>query len=208
MDKDQLIRKTEEFVRKSIEGYDSGHDWWHIVRVRNLALYINECEKMADPFTIEITALLHDTVDSKFYKGDSEIGYKMIEEFMDNAGMANIRDQVVEVIRNVSFSNKNRTGNLTDPILLIIQDADKLDAIGAIGVARAFNYGGFRNNAIYDPGDVTEEKASSTIGHFYDKLLRLKDMMNTETGRRLSGERHQFLEKFLREFYKEWDFGT
>ena len=190
-----------------MEGYDSGHDWWHIVRVRNLAVYINEHEKMADPFTLEITALLHDTVDSKFHKGDPESGYNMIGEFMDASGMAEIRNQVIEVVRNVSFSFKNHGGNLSDPVLLIIQDADKLDAIGAIGVARAFNYGGFINNAIYVPDDRTEEKIASTIGHFYDKLLRLKDLMNTVTGRLLAEERHQFLEKFLEQFYKEWNFG-
>jgi len=205
---DRKIRMSEEFARKSMEDYDSGHDWWHIVRVRNLALYINENEKMADRFTLEITALLHDTADSKFVKGDSENGYKMIGEFLDTAGMTNIRDQVVEVIRNVSFSSENPAINLSDPVLQIIQDADKLDAIGAIGVARAFNYGGFRNNMIYVPGEGKGEKNSSTIGHFYDKLLRLKDMMNTPTGRFLAEERHQFLKKFLEQFYREWDFGT
>ncbi len=208
MDKDQSISTTEEFVVKRMEGYDSGHDWWHIVRVRNLAVYINEREKMADPFTLEIAALLHDTVDSKFHKGDQENGYGMIIEFLDAAGMADIRNQVINVIRNVSFSTKNHGRNVSDPVLQIIQDADRLDAIGAIGIARAFNYGGYRDNAIYVPGIKTEKKILSTIGHFYDKLLKLKDLMNTVTGRLLAEERHQFLEIFLEQFYKEWDFGT
>ena len=132
----------------------------------------------------------------------------MIGEFFGTSGMEDIRDQVIEVIKNGSFSNKFPSGNLTDPVLQIIQDADRLDAIGAIGIARAFNYGGFINNAIYIPGDQTKEKIASTIGHFYDKLLRLKDMMNTVTGRLIAEERNQFMEKFLEQFYKEWEFGT
>jgi len=204
MKMNNLIKLTEEFVRQNLTGYDSGHDWWHIERVRRLALYINEQEAVADPFILDIAALLHDSVDSKFLKGDPEPGYEMIRIFLDRTGLNSIKDQVINVIRNVSFSNKNPSGNLTDPALLVIQDADKLDAIGAIGIARAFNYGGFRNNAIYIPGDQSDSKNKSTIGHFYDKLLRLKDMMNTPTGRSMAEERHQFLEKFLEQFYKEW----
>jgi uncharacterized protein len=112
------------------------------------------------------------------------------------------------VIRNVSFSNKLPSGNQNDPLLLILQDADRLDAIGAIGIARAFNYGGYRNNPIYVPGDQKGMKNQSTIGHFYDKLLKLKVMMNTPTGSHIAEERHLYLEKFMEQFYKEWDFGT
>ena len=136
---------------------------------------------------------------------------------MNKAGMAEIRDEVIIVIMNVSFSNKNRTGDLNDPLLQVIQDADRLDAIGAIGIARAFNYGGFRNNRIYNPDVINTEASlngyihagtSSTISHFYDKLLLLKYRMNTLTAKRLAEERHEFLEVFLKQFYKEWDFGT
>jgi uncharacterized protein len=119
--------------------------------------------------------------------------------------LTEIKDLVIQVIRNVSFSKKNPSGNLTDPVLLILQDADRLDAIGAIGVARAFNYGGFRNNVIYDP-DI-EHRTPSTISHFYEKLLVLKYRMNTLTAKRLAVERHEFLEIFLKQFYKEWEFG-
>jgi len=217
MNRNDQIIMTEEFVRQNLEGYDSGHDWWHIERVRSLALFINEMEQLANPFTVEVTALLHDTADSKFSGGNSEAGYALIGDFMNKAGMAEIRDEVLIVIKNVSFSNKNRTGDLNDALLQVIQDADRLDAIGAIGIARAFNYGGFRNNRIYNPDVVSTEASlngyihagtSSTISHFYDKLLLLKYRMNTLTAKRLAEERHDFLEVFLKQFYKEWDFGT
>lgn len=207
MKREDIILVTEEFVRHRLTYYDSGHDWWHIERVRKLALYINEKESIADNFILEIAVLLHDMVDSKFSKGDSGADYMKIEEFMDKNRMSDIKYQVLGVIRNVSFSNRHPSGDLKDPVLLIVQDADKLDAIGAIGIARAFNYGGFRNNPIYIPGENPEGKSKSTIGHFYDKLLKLKDMMNTPTGRVLAEERHLYLEKFLEQFYKEWEFG-
>ena len=206
MNRDEIIKMTEEFVRQNLKGYDSGHDWWHIERVRRIANFINEEEAIADPFTLEIAVLLHDFADSKFAGDDIENGYAMIGKFMDNTGLNEIKDQIIEVIRNVSFSKKNPSGNLSDPVLLILQDADKLDAIGAIGIARAFNYGGFRNNLIYSP-DV-EPHVPSTISHFYEKLLVLKYRMNTLTAKRLAVERHEFLATFLKQFYKEWEFGT
>jgi uncharacterized protein len=206
MNKEEIIKITEAFVRQNMEGYDSSHDWWHIERVRKLSLFINEQEILADPFTLDIAALLHDSVDSKFASDNPERGYRLIREFMNEAGLTEIREQVIEVIRNVSFSNKNQSGNLSDPVLLIIQDADRLDAIGAIGIARAFNYGGFRNNIIYNP-DI-EQSNPSTINHFYEKLLILKYRMNTLTAKRLAIERHEFLVLFLKQFYKEWEFDT
>jgi uncharacterized protein len=206
MNKTEAIKATEEFVRQNMAGYDSGHDWWHIERVRRLALYINEQEAAADPFILEVTALLHDSVDSKFAGSETEKGFARIELFMDEIGLTNIKEQVVSVVRNVSFSKKNPSGNLKDPVLFIIQDADRLDAIGAIGIARAFNYGGFRNNKIYNP--ETEQKSSSTISHFYEKLLVLKSGMNTLTAKRLAIERHEFMEVFLKQFYSEWEFGV
>jgi uncharacterized protein len=204
---EESIKMTEEFVRQNMTGFDSGHDWWHIDRVRRVAIYINNEEKIADLFTLEIAALLHDIADSKFTGNDKENRYLSIGEFMSNAGLDDIKQHVLEIIKNVSFSTRNPSGNLTDPVLLIIQDADRLDAIGAIGIARAFNYGGFRNNPMYVPEANPEKMLPSTIKHFYDKLLRLKDLMNTATGRRLAEERHVFLISFLEQFYKEWDFG-
>lgn len=206
MNRDEQISMTEEFVRQNLKGYDSGHDWWHIERVRKLALYINEREDLADPFIVEIAALLHDTADSKFAEGNSESGYSMISDFMDEIEMSEIRDLVLNVIRNISFSNRKKSGNHSDPVLRVVQDADRLDAIGAIGIARAFNYGGFRNNSIYTPNEESGKTGISTIGHFYDKLLRLKEMMNTTTGHKIAEERHETLEKFLTQFYGEWNF--
>ncbi len=210
MDKEEQIINTEEFVKANMKGYDSGHDWWHIVRVRNLAMFINEMELLADPLTVEITALLHDIADSKF-AGDSAKGYLLISDFMDKNGLSSIREQVINVVKNILFSSKS-TKELDDPLLFVVQDADRLDAIGAIGVARAFNYGGFRNNKIYDPEVISPSGSvhgtSSTISHFYEKLLLLKYRMNTLTGKKMADERHEFLELFLKQFYKEWDFSV
>src|SRR5665647_2163683 len=135
MERNDQIKLTEEFVRQNLKGYDSGHDWWHIERVRKLALFINEMEVLADPFVVEITALLHDSADSKFAGENPDKGYLLISDFMETCGLSEIKDQVITVIRNVSFSNKQHSGNLDDPLLRVIQDADRLDAIGAIGIA-------------------------------------------------------------------------
>jgi len=207
---------TEEFVRQKLKDYDSGHDWWHIERVRKLALFINEMELLADPFVVEITALLHDSADSKFAGDNTEKGYLAISDFMTGNGMEEIRDKVLCVIKNVSFSSNTKPEDAGDHLLSVIQDADRLDAIGAIGIARAFNYGGFRNNKIYTPEVISRDMAmrgirsetASTISHFYEKLLLLKYRMNTLTAKRLATERHEFLEVFLKQFYKEWDFAT
>jgi uncharacterized protein len=215
MNKQDQVLMTEKFVRQNMKGYDSGHDWWHIERVRKLALFINKMEELADPFIVEITALLHDTADSKFAGGNSTQGYSVIDDFMEMSELSEIKEQVLTVIKNVSFSSKDKTGNPDDHLLWVIQDADRLDAIGAIGVARAFNYGGFRNNKIYNPEVISFEEiyadsrhagTASTISHFYEKLLLLKYRMNTLTAKKLAAERHEFLETFLRQFYSEWNF--
>jgi uncharacterized protein len=197
------IKTTEEFVKERVKEYDSGHDWWHIDRVRRLSEHINEFEKSADPFALEISALMHDYADSKFAGEDSNKAYGDAKDFLVSNGMGEISERVMNVMRNISFSKKDPSGDLSDPLFLIIQDADRLDAIGAIGVARAFNYGGYRNNPIWIPGN--ENDKPSTITHFSDKLLLLKDLMNTETARKLAEERHAFLEVFLKQFYKEWN---
>lgn len=204
MASDKLIELTESFVKENLKDYDSGHDWWHIERVRKLSAFINKEESLADPFVVDIIALLHDTADSKFKGAKIDDGYQIISEFLKKNGMTGIHDRVIEVIKNISFSSRHKSEGSNDPLLWVIQDADRLDAIGAIGIARAFNYGGFRNNKIYDP----EAGTSSTISHFYEKLLLLKDMLNTPTGKKLATERHEFLETFLKQFYKEWDFDS
>jgi uncharacterized protein len=201
--KDPVIKEAEELVRQKTFEYDSGHDWWHIERVRKLSLYINEIEKLDDPYIIDLAALFHDYADSKFSGNDPDDGYICVKKFLNSNGLSDLSTRITDIMRNVSFSNKKPSGNTSDPILLLIQDADKLDAMGAIGVARAFNYGGFRNNIIYSPDK--DENRHSTINHFYDKLLILKSLMNTRTGKDLAAERHEFLEMFLKQFYREWN---
>jgi uncharacterized protein len=205
MDKDEMVRLTEEFVKKSLTDRDSGHDWWHILRVRRLARFINEQEDLSDPFILDIAALLHDSADHKFSGEDTEKRYDEIRKFMNVQGLSGIRERVIGVIKGVSFSRNESAGDTSDPVLLIIRDADRLDAIGAIGIARAFNYGGFRNNPIFNPD--TAPGTGSTLSHFYEKLLTLKYRMNTMTAKKLAAERHEFMELFLRQFYREWEFG-
>lgn len=204
MNKEELINKAECIVKKKIAGYDSGHDWWHITRVRNLSKYINDRENLEDSFLVDLAALFHDYGDSKFSGNNHEECYLEINKFLNDNGLGDLNNRITDIMKNVSFSSKMRSGNIEDPVLLIIQDADKLDAMGAIGIARAFNYGGFRNNLIYSP--VKEENKNSTINHFYEKLLLLKSMLHTETARVIAHERHEIMEVFLRQFYKEWNF--
>jgi uncharacterized protein len=206
MDRKLQITKVENFVRENITGYDAGHDWYHIERVRNLSLVIGTEEKIRNTLAVELAALLHDIGDSKFRKpGDSNAG-ELISELLQSLEVErDIISAVVNINKNISFSTKEKQVEKSD-IFKIVQDADRLDAIGAIGIARAFNYGGYRNNPIYIPDERTAGNSKSTIGHFYDKLLKLKDLMNTHAGRRIAEERHEILIWFLDEFYKEWDF--
>lgn len=201
----EVIAKAEQFAREKMQGYDGGHDWLHIERVRNLARVINREEGIADEFLLDLAAILHDVNDSKFRKtGD---GYGELENFLDNNGLSELKTRLIDIIRNISFSNKKKTGDTEDPVLLVLQDADRLDAIGAIGIARAFSYGGFRNNPIYIPDGDSVGKQGTTIYHFYEKLLKLKGMMNTGTGKKLAEERHYRMQMFLEQFYSEWNEG-
>lgn len=206
MDRNEKVLLIEAFVKERMTGYDSGHDWWHIERVKRTALYINEMELLTDPFVVEITALLHDAADSKFAGKNSAKSYQQINDFLEKIEMSEIKDKVINVIKSISFSSKDKPSSFDDPLLQVVQDADRLDAIGAIGIARAFTYGGFRSNPIYIPDEKSSNSGKSTIGHFYDKLLKLKDMMNTSTGRAMAEKRHKILEKFLEQFYNEWNF--
>jgi uncharacterized protein len=202
-----------EYVKKEICSYDSGHDWHHINRVLKTSLYICKQENRGDISTITLGALMHDIGDRKFGTGDKQ---DEIRFFLEEQGFEkHIIDSVIDINANISFSSGDKNAGKTIE-LMIVQDADRLDAIGAIGIARAFNYGGFKNRAIYDPdyealsvGDMNayRKSTSPTINHFYEKLLLLKDMMNTAAGRKLAEERHRFMEMFLKEFYKEWNTG-
>ncbi len=201
MNTGDIICKVEEFVKSSLRNHDGGHDWWHIDRVRRLALKLQEAEGCGDRLVIELSALLHDIDDMKFTERDDVNTGNKIRSLLDGLGIcSHDTEKVVEINRKISFSSGKDDGVPSDEFR-IVQDADRLDAIGAIGIARAFNYGGFLNNNLYDPAG----KNPSTIGHFYDKLLKLKNLMNTDTAKRIADERHKFLELFLNEFYKEWN---
>jgi len=212
-DRDKRYHKVAEFVRDEMSVYDSGHDWHHIIRVLNTSLYIHEIEHEGDATIIILGALMHDIGDRKFEESRK---YAEIRSQLENLGFDDsVIDAVVEINKNISFSVSDNQERKTKE-LMIVQDADRLDAIGAIGIARAFNYGGYKNRVIYDPdydaiavGDMAtyRKSTSPTINHFYEKLLLLKDMMNTETGRRLAEERHHFMELFLKQFYTEWNLG-
>ncbi len=206
MNENLIIRGIEDFVKKSTKEFDSGHDWWHLHRVRNLALHLQKAENSGNGFIIEISALLHDIDDKKFRKRGGPGAHAIISELLNDFGVEdNIIQEVVQINKYISFSS-GAIIEKRSPEFLIVQDADRLDAIGAIGIARAFNYGGFRNNAIYIPENDGDGISPSTINHFYDKLLLLRDMMNTNTARILASERHEILEQFLEKFYHEWNF--
>lgn len=201
MNSESIIPYVEKFVRENLAGHDGGHDWWHIDRVRKLALGICLSEGNDDPLVVELASLLHDIGDSKFNGGDREELLMKADQLLAGLGAdEKSRNEILFINRNISFSKGGKPAG-TSAVFDIVQDADRLDAMGAVGIARAFNYGGFRNNPIYDPaGEVP-----STIAHFHEKLLKLKDLMNTRTGRRLAGERHRYMETFLERFYKDWN---
>lgn len=210
----KIIAQTEQFVKDTLAGAEAGHDWWHIHRVSNNARLILETEK-ADRLVVELAVLLHDIADSKFNDGDEEIGPQKAGEFLTSMHINKITiAHVQQIIRNMSFRSGLGTLNFNSRELEIVQDADRLDAIGAIGIARAFTYGGFKNREIYNPEippvlNMSKEEyknsSSPSINHFYEKLLLLKDQMNTETGRRIAHERHSFMETYLKQFESEWN---
>ncbi|HEY9184342.1 MAG TPA: HD domain-containing protein [Salegentibacter sp.] len=214
MNRSEVIKNTLEFVKKTLANAEGGHDWFHIQRVYNNAKLIAKGEK-ADLFIVELGALLHDIADYKFHNGDESRGPQLASEFLNTQKVSEEEvAHVIKIIENVSFKGGKEKKNFYSTELKIVQDADRLDALGAIGIARTFNYGGFKGRALYDPEiepnlNMTKEeyKASTapTINHFYEKLLLLKDLMNTETGRKIAEERHRFMESYLQQFYSEWD---
>ena len=213
MNKPQIIHNTRSFVKETLQNAEGGHDWFHIQRVVKNAREIAEGEEV-DHFVVELGALLHDIADSKFHDGDESVGPKVAREFLKKQEVSEeIIGHVVKIIENISFKGGNVDQKFTSAELDVIQDADRLDALGAIGIARTFNYGGHKGRALYDPEikpnlNMTKEeyKASTapTINHFYEKLFLLKDRMNTDTGRKIAEERHRFMELFLEQFYAEW----
>lgn len=215
MTKDGLIKTTKDFVRHSLTNAEGGHDWFHTLRVYNNSLLIAKGEEV-DILVIELAALLHDIADSKFHDGDETVGPRIAREFLFSQNVDSIIiEHVVNIIENMSYSKSlEQICNFRSTELLVVQDADRLDALGAIGIARAFNYGGFKNRKLFDPNvppnlDMNKEdyKKSNapTINHFYEKLLLLKSKMNTKTGKRIAEDRHSYMENFLNQFYDEWD---
>lgn len=208
-----LIEKTIVFVKEKLEGAEAGHDWFHIERVWKLSKKIAEKEG-GNLEVIELSALLHDIADPKFHNGNETLALEISRNFLESEMVSEeIILQVLFIIKNISFKNRGELPENLPLELEIVQDADRLDAIGAIGIARTFNFGGFKNNLMYHPeikpnlGMNKEEYKKSngtTINHFYEKLLLLKDLMNTETAKKIASERHDFMLKFLDEFYKEW----
>lgn len=210
----ELINKTIELVKEKLEGTESGHDWFHIERVWKLSLKIQEKEG-GDKLVIELAALLHDIADPKFHNGDETIASKIVNEFLTEQKVDSATiEKVIFIIENMSFKNRNDAPENLPLELKIVQDADRLDAIGAIGIARTFNFGGYKNNLMYHPdiepklNQTKEEYKKSngtTINHFYEKLLLLKDLLNTKTAKEIAEHRHRFMLQFLEEFYKEWN---
>jgi len=214
MNNDQVIQETISFVKKTLAGAEGGHDWWHVYRVWKISKHIAEKEK-SNLLIVELGALLHDIADSKFYNGDETIGPKKAREFLESVeAEEEIIKHIEKIIANISFKGGVQPQEFKSIELDVIQDADRLDAIGAIGITRAFNYGGHKGREIYNPEikpnlKMTKEEYkrsnAPTINHFYEKLLLLKERMNTKTGKALAEHRHAFMEQFLFEFFKEWE---
>ena len=215
MTEDKILESVIEFVKEYFSDKESGHNWWHIERVWNKAKYIQKIENRGNLLIIELAALLHDIGDDKI---DPETnGEKLARSFLNTLNLdAGVIDMVTEIMSKISFRD-NLNGIHDRSIELdIVQDADRLDAIGAIGIARAFAYGGSKGNEIYNPEkpvrsytskEEYHKSDSSTINHFYEKLLLLKEKMNTDTGKELARERHKYMEEFLERFYAEWNNG-
>ncbi|MGS2762439.1 HD domain-containing protein [Sinomicrobium sp. M5D2P9] len=214
MNNPEIIPNTIAFVKQQLENAEGGHDWFHIQRVYNNTMLIARHEEV-DLLIAQLGALLHDIADSKFHNGDESIGPGVARAFLEGQNISErVTEHVVQIIKNISFKGSYETKSFRSRELDVVQDADRLDAIGAIGIARAFNYGGFKNRELHNPDippiryETKEEYKKSTaptINHFYEKLLLLKDMMNTETGKRIALERHRYMEGFLEQFYGEWN---
>lgn len=213
MNNDEIISRTISFVKKELQGAEGGHDWWHIERVLKNAETIAR-EENANNLVVALGALLHDIADAKFHHGDESVGPQKAKDFLRSLHVEKETiDHVENIIKNISFKGGNFKSSFYSIELAILQDADRLDALGAIGIARAFNYGGFKNREIYNPDippdlqmtkEAYKKSNAPTINHFYEKLLLLKNRMNTAAGRRLAEERHKFMELYLEQFFNEW----
>lgn len=213
----EIIEKTKKYVKNMLKSDSSGHDWFHMYRVWQTALHIaQEEENDVDLFVVEMAALLHDVADPKLHSKDALKGQKIIKDYLNNRNIPQKKkDEIFHIVKNSSFSKTLEQKKIQkSKEFMIVQDADRLDALGAIGIARAFRYGGHMKRVMHDPKILPNKKVSSeqylsregtTINHFYEKLLLLKDKMNTKTAKKLAQERHQFMEQFLDQFFKEWE---
>lgn len=216
MDSRKIIAKTAEHARQTLSADSSGHDWWHVHRVRQNALTIGRAEG-ADLFVVELASLLHDIADWKFHGGDESAGPAAARRWLESLHVAPaVVEHVCDIVASLSFKGAGVSSPMRSLEGMVVQDADRLDAIGAIGIARAFAYGGHAGRALYDPEvppvlhqsfAAYKSNRGPTINHFYEKLLLLKDRMNTAAGRQLAGERHAFMEEFLQRFLAEWNAG-
>ena len=214
MNDSEIVNKTILFVKAKLQNAEGGHDWFHIERVYKNAILIADGE-VCDDTVLKLGALLHDIADSKFHNGDETIGPKMAREFLASNDVDETTIQhVINIIENISFKGGNTEKTFSSVELDIVQDADRLDAMGAIGIARTFNYGGFKNRPLHNPNiapnlymskEEYKNSEAPTINHFYEKLLLLRAKMNTETGKKIAEGRHQFMTTFLSQFYAEWD---
>ena len=213
--KEIIIEATKVFVKETLKDAEAGHDWFHTLRVYNNARLIAKSESV-DLYIVALGALLHDIADSKFHNGDDTVGPRVARKFLHQHNVDSfVINSVIDIINNISFNKSLETNNKPNSIELdVVQDADRLDAIGAIGIARCFNYGGFKNRKLFDPSIKPNLKMSKkeyknskapTINHFYEKLLLLSDKMNTKTGKKIAKERHQFMTEYLDQFHAEWE---
>jgi uncharacterized protein len=209
-----IINKTKEYVKAKLEGEGTGHDFWHILRVYKNAIYIGEKEN-ADLFVVELAALLHDIADWKFNEGSHDAGVKLSKEWLESIGVdGHTTNKITKIIGTMSYKGGTTNANQETVEGKVVQDADRLDALGAIGIGRAFAYGGYKKRELHNP-DIAPQKykdfeeykknVSTTVNHFYEKLLLLKDLMNTDSGKSMAKERHKFMEEYLDQFFKEWD---
>lgn len=214
MTQEEVVNKTAEYIKEKLLGEGSGHDWWHIYRVWRNAINISKNEKV-DLFTVELAALLHDIADWKFNDGNEDIGPQLAREWLEKMSVdEKVISHVCDIIKNISFKGAGVENKINTIEGMVVQDADRLDAIGAIGIARTFAYGGNKNREMYNPEikpgfhktfEEYKKNNSTTVNHFYEKLLLLKDLMNTNTARDIAEQRHKFMEDFLKQFFEEWE---
>lgn len=214
LNKEEIVIKTVDYVRSKMLREASGHDWWHVYRVWKMAVKIAKKER-SDIFVVELAALLHDIADWKFHDGDMNAGAMVSGVWLNSLGVEDsVIEHVCEIVRETSFKGAKVKSSMRTKEGMVVQDADRLDAIGAIGIARVFAYGGHNGSEMYDPEESPElhetfeqykKNKSSSINHFHEKLLLLKDLMNTETAQRIAEERHNFMLNYLDTFHSEWE---